>query len=206
MTGFLNADPDNRLLARHHRRRLDAESIRDSILRASGSLDLRPGQGSAIEEIDALINWPPGEATNLHRDSYHRSIYLCMLRHAPPPELAAFDLPDGIGVVGHRDETTLPTQSLFLLNNRFVVRESEYLASQMLRKPESDNASRVRAIFRRVLQRDPSESESRRAIEHVEAVDASLETELPEAERRRVKSWASLCQALFATNEFRYID
>ena len=102
------------------------------MLQASGQIDLTPGQGSAVEEVVSLINWPPGEATTLHRDSNHRSIYLCMLRHAPPSELAAFDLPDAVGIAGQRNVTTLPTQSLFLLNSPFVIAQSDALADLVL--------------------------------------------------------------------------
>ncbi len=199
-------DSENTLFAYHDRRRLDAESLRDSILRSSGRLELNRPTGSPIEQIDALINWPPGESTNLHQASNHRSVYLCMLRHAPPPELAAFNLPDGVGVVGAREDSTLPTQSLFLLNSRFIVENSVALATGVLELHQRNDSSSVRAIFRRILQRNPSESEVRRSLEHVKSIASSLEGSVTDSQRRRIQSWASLCQALFATNEFRYID
>jgi hypothetical protein len=185
------SDPDNELFARHSRKRLDAESIRDSILAASGELNLQRPAGSDIHEIDQLINWPPGEATDLHKPSNHRSVYLCMLRHAPPQELAAFDLPDGIAESGQRAETNSPTQSLFLLNNPFVVRQSELLAERILAEHSSKHGC-VTEAFRRVLRRQPTETETARGVEYL----AQLGT----------KHLASLCQALFATNEFRYVD
>jgi hypothetical protein len=203
---LLRADPNNRFLARHNRRRLDAESLRDSMLLSSGNLQLGPGQGSSIEKIDALINWPPGEATNLHRDSNHRSVYLCMLRHAPPPELAAFDLPDAVSIAGQRAVTTLPTQALYLLNSRFVVQQSETLAASLLSEPGIGDIERVRTVFRQTVARNPSETENRRAMEHVRTVYESLATVTASPSERRLKSWASLCQALLNTNEFRYVD
>jgi hypothetical protein len=200
-------DPGNRLLARQNRRRLDAESLRDAILRSSGTLDLRPGEGSAIEQTVTLINWPPGEATDLHQESHRRSLYLCMLRHAPPPELAAFDLPDGISVVGQREESTLPTQSLFLLNNSLVVEASARLADRLLAIPDLEADQRVRRLFRRVLLREPSAEEIEGALQHLAATAELL---APSASAREAsigqRSWASLSQALFASNEFRYID
>lgn len=201
-----SADPDNDLFARHDRRRLDAELVRDSILAASGLLDASPRQGSAIEKVEALINWPPGESTNFHRDSNQRSIYLCMLRHAPPPELLAFDLPDGVGIAGRRNETTLPTQSLFMLNNSFVVSQADALATQILSHGEHDNEERVREVFQRVLCRHPSDSELESAIHYLDSLASSLKSEYAETEMQKIKAWSSLCQALFATNEFRYVD
>ncbi len=200
------ADPENSLFARHDRRRLDAESLRDSILAASGRLDVNPSPGSAIETIDALINWPPGESTNLHRQSNHRSIYLCMLRHAPPPELTAFDLPDGVGIVGRRNETTLPTQSLFLLNNPFVVGQAESLATEILALSDRDDVERIGLVFGRILQRRPSDGESAAALRHIRSLESSLKDHSAESELRKMKAWSSLCQALMASNEFRYID
>ncbi|MEK6238757.1 MAG: DUF1553 domain-containing protein, partial [Planctomycetales bacterium] len=195
------ADPDNHLFARHRRRRLDAESLRDGLLMASGSLDLSPGKGSDVQKTDALINWPPGESTDLHRKSNRRSVYLCMLRHASPPELAAFDPPDPVKVVGVRNNTTLPSQSLFLLNSPFVVEQAEILAQGLLANKGWDDARRVSRLYRLALQRTPSEVELQRAIRYVQSIGSSLS----EADRRQ-KSWASLCQAVLASNEFRYID
>ena len=86
---LLEADPAHVLAGRHRRRRLDAESLRDRILQAGGTLDPEPAQGSAIDDLDILLNWPPGEAKYLHEPSNHRSVYLCTLRNAPPLELVA---------------------------------------------------------------------------------------------------------------------
>lgn len=201
--GTVRADPNNVWMARHSRRRLDAESLRDGMLVVSDSIDRRSVEGSPIDSLDQLINWPPGEATNLHRPTNRRSIYLCMLRNSPPPELAAFDLPDGINVAGTRDTTTLPTQALFLLNGDFVVEQSERLARTVLDGSMAGD-SRVNDLFRRTLQRDPTDSERQRALSHVRTVYDSLGDR--DDEIRRLRSWASLCQALLSTNEFRYID
>ena len=184
-------DPDNELFARHSRRRLDAESIRDSVLAASGELNLDRPVGSDVHKIDQLINWPPGEATNLHKPCNHRSIYLCMLRHDPPKELVAFDLPDGIADAGRRAETSSPTQSLFLLNNPFVVGQAKLL-SQSIRDDNNGSQACVIAAFRRILRREPTPEESERAIEYLGKLNA--------------ERLASLCQALFVANEFRYVD
>ncbi|WP_442505638.1 DUF1553 domain-containing protein [Novipirellula sp. SH528] len=201
----LQIDPDNQFLARHDRRRLDAESLRDSVLQACGSIDYSPEKGSAIEKVDALINWPPGNATDLHRESNHRSIYLCMLRHAPPKQLAAFDLPDAVGITGKRDVTTLPTQSLFLLNSPFVVQQSEHLATQVLNSDCDDDRDRIQLIFASVLHRHASSSEVDASLAMVRKISDAAELSETDKERQ-TRNWASLCQALLMTNEFRYVD
>ena len=197
--GLIEEDPDNILLGRHSRRRLDAESLRDRLLQASGRLKLQPAEGSAVEDVDQLINWPPGEAKYLHEPSDHRSVYLCMLRSSPPPGLAAFDFPDGIDSAGQREVTSPPTQALFLLNHPLVVEQARSLAEHCLGL-EGDEA-RVVAAYRRTLQREPSPVETGRALEHVR----QLERELG-GDDARARAWASFSQALLASNEFRYID
>ncbi|MGV3485176.1 MAG: DUF1553 domain-containing protein [Planctomycetaceae bacterium] len=209
----LQIDPDNRFLARHVRRRLDAESLRDSVLQACGSIDYSPGQGSAIEKVDALINWPPGNATDLHRESNHRSIYLCMLRHAPPKQLAAFDLPDAVGIAGKRDVTTLPTQSLFLINSPFIVQQSVLLATKVLNSDCRDDRDRIQQIFNRVLTRRASGSEMEASLALVGQASSTAKRSGNETgersgadQERRTRNWAGLCHALLMTNEFRYVD
>ena len=199
-------DPENRWLARHGRRRLDAESLRDFMLTASGALDLSSGVGSAIEDVDMLINWPPGQSTNLHKRSLHRSIYLCYLRHAPPKELAAFDLPDGVAIAGEREQSTLPTQTLFLLNSDFVIDQSQILADKLLAKSDWNDAKRIETLFSTVLRRVPTEQEVIRSQKQVREISETMKTTISEPNRLRQAAWASLAQALLTTNEFRYID
>ncbi|TWU26266.1 Planctomycete cytochrome C [Novipirellula galeiformis] len=199
-------DPDNQLIARHHRRRLDAESLRDSMLAVSGTLAYSPQQGSAIEDVDVLINWPPGNSTDLHRKSNHRSLYLCMLRHAAPKPLAAFDLPDAVGVMGMRENTTLPTQALFLLNSDFVVDQAEHLAARLFRDEPSDERRRAQHAFAVVLQREASEFEVTQLLNLIQRAGDAVSPQQTSVAEPTMKAWASACQALLMTNEFRYVD
>ncbi|MDG2391498.1 MAG: PSD1 and planctomycete cytochrome C domain-containing protein [Planctomycetaceae bacterium] len=190
---LLEADGENRLLARHNFRRLDVESLRDSMLQASGQLILQPGEGSIIRHRDILVNL----AGNLHQSSNHRSVYLCYLRGSPPPELATFDLPDFTSVVGQRDVSTIPGQALHLFNSPFVIQQAtEFARSLINHSPEKQ--ARVYQAYRRTLARDPSPQEIARALELLRLTNIELNSE--------EKSWASLCQSLMATNEFRYVD
>lgn len=123
-----SADLGNRLLTRHNRRRLDAESLRDAMLSASGQFNPQPGQGSVIRHRDILVNL----AGSLHQPSPHRSIYLCYLRSSPPPELAAFDLPEFTAPTGKRATSTAPGQSLHLYNNALVLQQARALANRVI--------------------------------------------------------------------------
>ena len=201
----IQADPENQWLTRHNRRRLDAESVRDSILQASGQLNLAPRHNSDVSQLDALINWPPGESAIIHRPNNHRSIYLCLLRHAPPLELSAFDLPAGVRVMGRRHITTQPAHGLYLLNNPMVVNQANLFAVKLLEEASGDHAARVDWVYRRVLQRDATGEELSRAIELVKETQNALDSGILKADRE-ARAWAALCQGLLASNEFRYID
>ena len=184
-------DPTNLWLARHNRRRLDAEALRDSMLSVSGQLNPAPADGSIIRHRDILVNL----AGSLHESSQHRSVYLCYLRNSPPPELAAFDLPDFTSVKGQRNVNTVPGQALFLFNNPFVNQQSTHFAQQLL---GSDPKSRIRDAYHRALNREPNPEELYRAVELIQATTTELKSE--------ELAWASLTQALLASNEFRYVD
>ena len=191
------ADPENSLLSRHLRRRLDAESLRDAMLAASGQLDRSPGVGSIIRHRDILVNL----AGNLHEPSNRRSVYLCYLRGSPPPSLAAFDLPDFSEPVGQRGVATVPGQALHLFNNPFVVGQAEHLA-QRIYSMAATIETRVDLAFRFALGRSPD----RREQEQATVVLAGLQSSLDEGETDSLRAWTGLCQGLLMTNEFRYVD
>ncbi|HIG84340.1 MAG TPA: DUF1549 domain-containing protein [Verrucomicrobia bacterium] len=199
--GLLLMDPDNIFAGRHSRRRLDAETNRDRILQASENLVVGSTNGSAIDKLDILLNWPPGEAKYLHQVSNHRSIYLCMLRDAPPPELVAFNLPDGFSVKGLREKTDIPTQALFYLNSPLVVEQSKIIANNVMGVEKVFDKNHVKQIYLKVLRRLPSDDETVTAIGLVERVRSKIH-----GDDVLVRSCASFCQVLLASNEFRYID
>ena len=190
---LFEADALNLLHARHNRRRLEAEALRDAMLQASGQLNLQPREGSLIGHRDILVN----RAGNLHEPSSHRSVYLCYLRHSPPPELAAFNLPEFTSVVSRRDESTVPAHALHLFNNPFVVDQSAAFAQQVMASG-SDAQHRVTVAWKRALGREPRAEEVTAAVQLVDEVKSQVSSE--------EKAWAALCQALLMANEFRYVD
>ena len=126
--------------------------------------------------------------------------------------MAAFDLPDAVGITGQREVTTLPTQTLFLLNSNFVVSQTSTYANQLIAGPGLQKGEpvtdqlRVRQVFQSCFQRMPSEVELQQAMDYLVMIDGQLQMTVTDADRRRQAVWQSFCQAMLMTNEFRYVD
>ena len=200
-------DPENRLLWKMNRRRLEAEPLRDAILAVSGTLENRLG-GTLLtaKNNDYVTNDQSGNAAQY--DALRRSLYLPVIRNAVYDYFLAFDFGDGTSVNAKRASTTVAPQSLFLLNSPLVRKSSEAFARSLLhRNPSpSGDPQRVQAAYQRVFGRAASPEEGFRAASYVSRYEAALIAREPDAAKRRLRSWQSLCQALFASNEFLYVD
>jgi hypothetical protein len=194
-------DPDNLLLACHNRRRLDAEALRDAMLSATGDLNPQPAQGSLIQHQNVLIN----ELPPLHQPSRHRSVYLLMLRNSMPPELTPFNLPDATTITGRRDNSALATQSLYLLNNDFLVEQSRRFAERVM-LTSNDTTRRIQSAYQQAFARTPTGSEIQRAHDFIREADLMLVSTGNDENGRLSNAWAAFCQALLASNELRYVD
>jgi hypothetical protein len=168
-------DPEDRLVWRHRPRRLETEEIRDSMLASAGTLDPGEPHGSsamALRMIEIRDDGPVVSSILAAADrSHYRSIYLPLLRDETPRSLAAFDPVSQTLVSGRRDETTVPSQALFMLNSSFVREQSFYLADYLLGLHTSD-AQRIRLAFQRVVAQDPSP----RDVQRVRIFIASYES------------------------------
>ncbi|RYD35525.1 MAG: DUF1553 domain-containing protein, partial [Verrucomicrobiaceae bacterium] len=177
-------DPDNVLLSRAHVRRLEAEPIRDSLLAISGQLDSAaggPGQDAAA----------PPEA------QIRASVYLTIRRTNLPAFLQVFDQPVPFSTTGRRMVTTVPAQSLALLNDPFVIHCAKTAAEAELRQyPDAPPQDRVRRLFALVLSRAPLPSEMEESLAYL--TSGSNTPPGPAA-------WADLVQSLFNTKEFLYL-
>jgi hypothetical protein len=188
-------------LSHHLRRRLDAETIRDTMLAATGDLNPQPASGSPIQHRDVLIN----ELPSLHQPSTQRSIYLLMLRNSMPPELTPFNLPDATTVLDKRDTAALATQSLYLLNNTFIIEQSRRFAKRLLQTP-AESEKRIAKAYRDALGRDATAAELQRGLDFIREADSMLVSTQTDHPRRELDTWAAFCQALLASNELRYVD
>lgn len=204
----VEADPDNVFLWRHTPRRMDSDQIRDAILAASGQLDLEPMTGSIVskspEEVVQQGRLNP--ATFSDASIRNRSIYLPIVRNAMPEALELFDAPDPSLVIGIRDVTTVPSQSLFLMNSQFLVQQSRHFAERLLAVGDLGDSARVAMAFRIALNREPTTKESEESTTFVKRSEAEIEKIEKDKEQLRVRSWAAFCQALLASAEFRYVE
>ena len=166
-------DPTNRLLWRFGRRRLDAEALRDSLLAASGDLDRRVGGESfkasvSPEALEGLSRKAGAWQASPPETQMRRSLYMYLKRGLLPPMMTTFDLCDPTLSCGQRNVTTVPTQSLALLNNRFVHQRSEQLAVRISSKT-TDRKQQVRLAWSQVLSREPTVAEEQAALLHLES-------------------------------------
>jgi hypothetical protein len=193
-------DPDNRLLWRMQRRRLDAEEIRDALLAASGQLDVARPQGSPVMQMDG--NGKNDKMKEAMQDlSNHRAVFLPMYRGNVPDALAVFDMADPSLIVGKREVTTVATQALFLMNSPFVLKQSGEMARRLLSQKDQKEAGRIELAYRLALGRKPSSSEQSR----IETFLADFRRTAGDKENVRLAAWSSVCQTLFASAEFRYL-
>ncbi len=203
-------DPENRLLWKMNRRRLEAEPLRDAILVVSGTLENRLG-GTLLtsKDNDYVTNDQSGNAAQY--DAPRRSLYLPVIRNAVYDYFQAFDFGDGTSVNARRASTTVAPQSLFLLNSPLVRKASDAFARSLLvpaptSADAASDARRVQAAYRRAFGRAAAPDEVTRALGYVSRYDAALIAREPDSDKRKQRAWQSLCQALLASNEFLYVD
>jgi cytochrome c553 len=193
------ADPDNALVWRMSKKRLEAEAIRDAILCASGRLIVQPLVGSAVAKAGEGVAGP-NRGFNLDGQELHRAVYLPVVRDHVPDTLAVFDFADPSLVTGDRASTSGPSQALYLMNNPFILRQAE-AAAERLRTSGGGADGRIKAAYLRFLSRNPTAGETERARDFLARFPASKEGGDPKR-----SAWTAFCQALYASAEFRYID
>jgi hypothetical protein len=203
-------DPENRLLWRFSRQRLDFEAMRDSMLAVSGALGPRLGG--------------PPTATDDPLFSTRRTLYGFIDRQNLNGDYRTFDFPAPDASSPRRFVTTMPQQALFLLNSPFLHEQARRLASAIGHGPRDaiqsaagaspgDTAEGVRAMYRRVLGRSPEPAELDLATEFIRRQTAALRADLAAwklAQHAKgqppLAPWEQLTQVLLLTNDFMFID
>ena len=151
------ADPDNRLLGRMNRRRLDFEQMRDALLSVGGALDDRL-YGQPIEGIEK---------------SRRRTLYTFLDRQSLPTLWRSFDFPDPNQHAPQRSNTTVPQQSLFLLNNPFVQEMAKSLAHRKEVTSYTDSRSRIARMLALTYSRPAQTEEIQQGLRFLERLQRS---------------------------------
>ena len=178
---YHDKDPDNRLLWRMNRRRLEVEAWRDAVLATSTELD------STMAGPSVKLDEP---------ETRRRTVYGIVSRQKPADLFRLFDFPDAKRHAETRLPTTTPLQHLYLLNSPFLQQQAEAVVRTVLRDQPISSAETIRRIFRQVLLRDPTVDESAETLDLVQS----------EAGDVRRENWSILAHSLLVTNEFMYVE
>jgi hypothetical protein len=191
----LGQDADNRLWSHMKVRRIDAESVRDSMLLVAGNLKRPDGGLGALTYYQSVLEpnkqSPPGPVDGGGR----RSIYLEVRRNFPYDFLLSFDFPRPASPVGKRNTTIVPTQSLTLLNDPFVVHQSKLWGIRVA-KGDGETLEKIQFMYRELLGRNPRAEELQAATELWEKVNAE---DGPET------AWHVFAHGMFNLKEFIFL-
>jgi hypothetical protein len=195
-------DPGNELLGRHSRRRLDAESIRDTLLFVSGELD---------ETRSGPHPFPPAQTWGFTQhnpfaavyETRRRSVYLMQQRLRKHPYLALFDGADPSTATGVRLPSTTPLQALFLMNDPLSHTAAAKLAARVA---IADESARLDLSFRLAWTRSPDQEERKEAQEFLQRYREKLKALRVPAGEVEPRAWSAFARALLSANEFVFVD
>lgn len=192
-------DPDNKLLWRFQRRRLEGETVRDAILAVSGSLNTKmygPGVFPPLPPgVVSRGGWKTNEDSS---DANRRSVYVFVRRNTRYPMFESFDMPDTHESCARRNNTVSAGQALELLNNELVYSWSKTLASRVANDAGMTTESQVERAYKLVYARTPKTEETKAAVAFLDGHDKIT------GDRRT--SFIDLCHMLLNSNEFVYLN
>jgi hypothetical protein len=183
--GTQSGDPENRLYARAHRRRLDFEAMRDALLAVAGNLDSRMG-GPAVDII-------AGPSVG------RRTIYGFIDRQNLPGMFRTFDFASPDTTSPQRYQTTVPQQALFLLNSPFVQEQSRSLLKHAELTGVPDAATKIQRLYRLIYARPAQEDELQLGESFVQSANTNVGTTM-------MTPWERYAQVLLLANEFMFLD
>ena len=190
----LEKDQENRLFWRAPRQRLEAEILRDSILRVAGTLDLSIGGEAVRPYINPdLIQSSTGrrwDGSDIgDPETWRRSVYVFQKRSIRYPMFEAFDQPDMVGHCSARTESTVAPQALLLMNNAAIFRQAKFFAQRLALEAGAEPEAQVERAFELALARKPRPEEKARAAAFIRGNPTGL---------------VDFCQTMFNLNEFVY--
>jgi Protein of unknown function (DUF1553) len=202
--GTLLTDPDNRMLWRQNRKRMDAGQLRDTMLVIAGQLDRRwlgPTIGGEVSFSNACDPKTLNVEYEYKFTDTRRSVYAPAFRNKRLELFEVFDFGNNNLPIAKRGTSTVSPQALFMMNHEFAADQSRAAAKTLLSAEAKDDPTRLDSLYRRVLGRQPTQQEAKLALEFV-----AVSTGEEKPDQAREEQWAMLVQAVFASVDFRYVD
>jgi hypothetical protein len=194
----MEADPENALLSRFNRRRLDVEEIRDGMLALDSTLDstmggtLQTGFGTDSENSAGRLSLNPETVKR-------RTVYLPVRRSNLPMLLNLFDFGDATTVNGKRALTNVAPQALFMMNSEFVSGRAKNIAKSLLDNAQLSNHRRLEDLYLTVIDRKPAPDEIDAASTYMDRYKQRFHVD-------DLAAWQSFCHILLTSNEFLYVN
>lgn len=187
-------DPENVLLWRMNRRRLEAEAVRDAALAVTGALNLEVGGPPVVtplseEERDGMRDYSQWPTTSDETQHTRRSVYLFVKRSFRLPMFQTFDQPDATLSCARREISTVAPQALALMNGAFFQRQAEAFAGRLRRDAGASPGDQIERAWQLALNRLPDAEEKRRALDFL-----------------RSESLERLCLLVLNLSEMLYVD
>jgi hypothetical protein len=216
----VKVNPEDKLLWRFPRHRLEGEVIRDSALAVSGLLNTKMGGPSVFPELPAGLEGRGGwNVTKDGGERNRRSVYVFVRRNTRYPMFETFDMPDTHESCARRNVTTSPLQALTMLNDKLTIEWAESLAGRVLKAAGNDQVTQVKVAYELALAREPKIEEvemvKRFFAEHskivkeraVEDEPLSLPVGFPQdGDKVAGATLVDFCHALLNSNEFVYVN
>ncbi|MCA9049551.1 MAG: DUF1553 domain-containing protein, partial [Planctomycetaceae bacterium] len=200
----LKADQGNKSYWKYDRRRMDAESIRDSLLAVSRQLESGDGGRHPFKPTDQL-KYSQGRPFMAVFDHHHRSVYLMITRLQKHPFLALFDGPDPNKTTENRRESTVALQALYMMNSPFM-KETAEAFSKRLSEYSSEPEQRIRHAYEVTVSRPPQDEELTESLAFITDYRNEMigqGKKQPEAEQL---AWTGFSRVLLSSSEFLYVD
>jgi len=197
-------DPANNYYWKYDLHRLDAETIRDSMLAVSGTLDLKIGGSLLPVENRAYFFNHTSEDKASYENIRRRSIYVPVVRNHLYDFFQLFDYTDASVLNGNRETSTIAPQALMLMNSELIAELSAAMADRILQQ-HSSREDRINYSFNLAYSRPPSAAELQQITHYLNGFDAP-ETELSPGQINNKKAWQLVCQSLISSSEFLYVQ
>ncbi len=203
-------DPTDTFLWRFPVKRMEAEIIRDSVLSASGDLNLEAGGPAFFPPVPKAVasavpirgTW---KLTKEDPSTWRRSIYANVKRNLKYPMFEVFDQPNASLSCERREVTTVPTQALTLFNNETFLEQALHLGARIQREAGSDLAAQVKLLYRIAYSREASEKELQQALEFLKNRQSAAKPVSGEG-APALTPLAELAHVILNSNEFVYIN